>query len=209
MCATLVADESDENMAKELSYVASLSKLIATADELASEAAKLRAIRKMRHRLLNETNTRMEHHINQSLGIGGCLVRAAASDITSYSVEIRKMMTRSKTQTSELQTILAALDVGEPILPSDARVIVGLEDSSGRATFMAATDLVTSCSTVQRPHVLHALFTNRRLTLQNTTDTRTFQRRTNTSADTTTASEDLESAEGEEELISLGGTVNL
>ena len=106
---------------RETSYIASISQLCSQCELLASEAIKIRGLRKSKHQA--ETQTLKEvlrTHADEALGMGDILARNSAMQMASATSELRQAAQAMRTQVQQARALLSAASEWRTALPETA-----------------------------------------------------------------------------------------
>lgn len=138
----LVFDENREATAqRECSYLSSLSQLSAACDSIASEAIKIRGLRKAKHQMETEgVKEILRGHADEVLALGDSHARNGALTFTAITSELRTVNQALRTQIAQARALIGAVQDARTLnLPADASVVIGLRYADGR-TELHTTD---------------------------------------------------------------------
>ena len=156
----LLFDEHREATAqREMNYLSSLSQLSASCDVIASEAIKIRGLRKARHQMesegvrgVREVKELLRNHTDEMLALGDSHARNGALTFTAIASELRSVNQTLRTQIAQARALLTAVhDARSLTLPADARIVIGLQHGDGH------TELHTTEDLLQRLHAINGI----------------------------------------------------
>ena len=127
---------SDAAQAREQAYCAALTSLAAQCDGLATEALRLRNLRKARCTAeASAAEAIIQHHTQEALAVGSALATNSALSVQTATTEIRQAMQSTKTQIAQLRALLEAATQSEAsaALRGQLRVSVQRPDGAEQA----------------------------------------------------------------------------
>ena len=144
-------EQAELSDAREAAYIASLTRLASSCDDLFSEAVKLRGLRRaQRHFKLQEIEAVTRRHRDETLAMGCDIARKSALSLSEAATQLRQAVARQRSEVDKLKTMLHALSSGVR-LPEDAEIVVGIRtrDADGQGqqvlqTVQAATQLAAA-----------------------------------------------------------------
>lgn len=130
-----LAPSADEATAREQAYCTALTSLAAQCDALATEALRLRNLRKARCTAdVAAIEAIIRPHAQEALAAGSALASNSALSVQTATTEIRQAMQTTKTQIAQLRALVAAVEQTQTTLRGELRVCVlrpGGADPSG------------------------------------------------------------------------------
>ncbi len=131
----LVFDENREATAqREMGYLAGLSMLGAACDTIASEAIKIRGLRKAKHQLESEgIKEILRGHADEVLALGDSHARNGSLTFTAIASELRAASQVLRSQITQARALIGAIREARTInLPAESQIVIGLRHADGR-----------------------------------------------------------------------------
>ena len=140
--ASRLAPSADEATAREQAYCAALTSLAAQCDALATEALRLRNLRKARRTAdVAAIEAIIRPHAQEALSAGSALASNSALSVQTATTAIRQAMQTTKTQIAQLRALVAAVEQAQTTLRGELRVCV-LRPSDADPSGLFAVDAV-------------------------------------------------------------------
>ena len=137
-------DATDATEQREAQYYQSITGLAAQCDALVNELVKLRSLRKARktveiaiHREL------MRVHSDEVVALGAKLASEGALSVTAATADLRLASQKIRNQLAQCRALLQAVQESESsTVPTNARIVVGLERSGSTVVLHSVSDLL-------------------------------------------------------------------
>lgn len=118
---------------REAAYCATLTNLASQADSLASEALKLRQLRRVR--ASEEVNViatmpLVQQHTIETMAVGGTLAGNSAMSVQAATSDIRQASTTARSQLAQLHALLGAMSDARETAGHGMRIAVSIDDRS-------------------------------------------------------------------------------
>jgi hypothetical protein len=108
---------------REQAYCAALTTLVAQCDALATEALRLRGLRRARCTSeLEAVAAIVQPHVHEALAVGGTLASNSALSVQTATSELRQAIQATKTQVSQLRALVAVVEEAGSSLRGDLRI---------------------------------------------------------------------------------------
>ena len=130
--ATLCPKREQVEM-REAAYCATLTNLASQADSLASEALKLRQLRRVRASEEAKVIAAMplvQEHTIETMAVGGTLAGNSAMSVQAATSDIRLASTTARSQLAQLQALLGAMSDAREAEGHGLRIAVSINDRS-------------------------------------------------------------------------------
>ena len=137
-------------MQREAAYVSSLSQLASSADALATEAIKIRGLRRAKWQLESIAMQEfMRTHSNETLALGDSVARNCAVSVQAATVEMRSATQALRAQITQARALLQEVQKANELrIPTGSTIVIGLRDAEESVQLVTVEDLLSAAFAV-------------------------------------------------------------